>query len=428
MNLFTHSAVAAHLELHLPVKRQNHYLMDYIRDQYGVPYESFRDMHDRISYDYSALRDIYLNNVKLMPKLHVLRHPTPGMFGDNKDVSAVNEFWIKNLFEINFNRSPFCINKPDGNIYDLTRMQPQAWWSVNHLLVRLRHDLNQDLDFIVGDDKKLESWYILKGAVEFQERTIITTSFPRDTSLLKLKNSDDFKDVHIAASLKGNRLGRQRIYLRADSDLDRFLAVSIIDNFLYVEEKINDEQRILFQLNLDRHDGIESWSIPEDRKMAEINILRAFMEHTNSKERAKIYAEQIRKKELETVPSIEDGAPEFTPIIYADAQGDRKLQISLSGGLISINVDGKEAVTDLPVDNTQPGAFYIESGWSGKSWADEVYDGVFEDLLITENTGMNNKKKETVLFDIKPQGLDAVKLEAWLLWERILEFFVSRKI
>lgn len=62
-------------------RRYNHYLMDYIRDEYGVPKESYERMKARIDYDYKKLRDDYREGVGTVPQLYVLMHANTGSFG-----------------------------------------------------------------------------------------------------------------------------------------------------------------------------------------------------------------------------------------------------------------------------------------------------------------------------------------------------------
>ncbi len=103
------------------------------------------------------------------------------------------------------------------------------------------------------------------------------------------------------------------------------------------------------------------------------------------------------------------------------------LNISLKGDKLNVKIDGKEAVKDLTITNVGAGAVYLESGWGAAGWsqrnlADDVYDGVFEKLLITENTGIEN---ERVIFDGKLQGWDAVKYNVKATWEAMINWFIG---
>ncbi len=417
-----HISVAPYLK-----RKYNHYLMDFIRDENWIPKESYSKMKDRITYDYEAMRDVYSKSVGYLPGMYILMHSNTGSFGNNDKVSAVNEQWIKELFKMNFNREGFSFNKRNSSIYDLTRMQPQAYWSTNHLLMRIKYDNFQDFDFVKGDLGRQKSWDPLKGALEIQTDTLILTSLPKDKGLIRLKNSSDFDDLNLSVRLRGNKLGLQRVYVRADDNLGRFLAVSVFNNYLYVTEKTGAAEKELFKLNLDRHDGIPRLSIPEDKKAAEIRELETFLKYADSVEKAKIYARRLSEKQLEKVPSVAEGAPEYIPEISVHAKGDRVLTLSLKRDRLSVAIDGKEAVKDLQVTNGKAGSVYLESawgeyGWSQRNLADDVYDGVFEKLIITENTG---KEKENVLFDSSPQGYEAAALKAKQYWLALVNWFVT---
>lgn len=407
-------------------RKYNHYLMDYIRDEDFIPKESYEKMKERIAYDYDALRKNYAGTIGYVPKLYILMHSNTGSFGNNDKVSALNEQWIKELFKLNFNREGFSFNVRNSSPYDLTRMQPQAYWHTNHLLMRIKYDNFQKIDFARGDLARQAAWDTLKGAFEIQEETMILTCLPKDTGLIRLKNSNEYADAKVSVRLKGNKVGSQAIYLRADGNLNRYLSVEISDNFLYVTEKNGAGKQILYKLNLDEHDGKRVLSIPEDKKAAEMRELETFARYATSAEKAKIYAERLKDKELEKVPTVAEGAQAYIPVISIHAKGDRMLIISLKGDTLGVMVDGKDAIKDLAVTNTHGGGFYLESGWGATGWsqrnlADDVYDGVFEKLIITENTGA---EKERIIFDGKLQGLDGLKFTIKKYWEILINWFI----
>lgn len=78
-------------------RNYNHYLMDYIRDKDGMPKESYRQMESRITYDYEKMRDVYLAELGYLPGVYTLMHSNTSQFGNNDEVSAVNEKWIRNI-------------------------------------------------------------------------------------------------------------------------------------------------------------------------------------------------------------------------------------------------------------------------------------------------------------------------------------------
>ena len=407
-------------------RRYNHYLMDYIRDEYYVPKESYEKMKTRISYDYETLRRIYQAEIGYVPKLYTLMHSNTGSFGNNDKVSALNEQWMKELFKMNFNREGYCLNLRNSSIYDLTRMQPQAYWYTNHLLMRIKYDVYQKIDFVDGDVARHQAWDVLKGALEVQQETLIITTLPKETGLIRLKQGGEFADAKVAVQLKGNKVGGQTIYLRANKTLGSYLAVEITNNFLYISEKDGGGRKLLFELNLDRHDGKPQISIPEDKKAAELRALETFSRYATSAEKARIYATRMKDKELEKVPTVTEGAKEYVPAISVHALGNRKLDIALRGEQLSVTIDGKAAVRDLKVSRREAGGVYLEAGWGAKGWsqrnlADDVYDGVFDKLVITGNTGATT---ETVIFDGKLQGWEGAKHKIKTVWETLINWFI----
>ena len=409
------------------VKRKyNHYLMDYIRDEHGIPRESYEGMKARISYDYETLRDRYKSSLGYIPALHVLMHANTGSFGNHDKVSAVNGYWIKELFRMNFNREGFCLNQRNSSLYDLTRMQPQPYWQTNHLLMRIQYDTGKGIGFVTGDTQKHGAWETLKGALEVKGEKLILTSLPLDKGLVRLKNSNDFKDVKATVRLKGNKLGMQKIYFRADEKLDRFIALSVFNNYLYITEKAGDKEQELLALDLARHDGKPVLSIPEHKKEAEVRELETFARYADTRRRGEVYGERLKDKLLENPLPIEAGAPEYVPELSVHASGDRLVALSLVGDKLTVAIDNKEAVRYLPVSASQSGSVYLETAWGNFGWsqrniADDVYDGIYEQLTITENTGSH---KEKVLFDSKFKGLEAFSATVNKGWEAIVNWFV----
>jgi hypothetical protein len=406
-------------------RKYNHYLMDFIRDKDGYPKESYRGMRNRINYEYEKLRDIYQEKIHYIPRLYILMHSNTGSFGNNDSVSAINAYWIKSLFKMNINREGFSHNSRNSSIYDLTRMQPQAYWHANHLLMRVREHTGQDVKFIKGAPDKHGQWEKVMGELEVDKETLVLTSLPRDAAIFRLKGSGGFQDLSVATRLLGNRFGRQSVYMRADDTLEQFLSVSIFNNHLYISEKINGEEKELFKLDLDKHDGKEVLSVAEDRKAAMIIEMEAFIKYADNFEDAKIYAERLRTIQEEKAPDVEEGEPEFVPALSIHTPGDRMLEIHLKGNSLDVKIDEKYAVSGLTVANAGKGHFCLESQWGGKGWSqrnitDSVYDGVFERLIITDASSDDGK----ILFDSRLDSFDALKLRLSNFWENLISWFI----
>ena len=406
-------------------RRYNHYLMDYIRDEHGVPKESYEVMKKRIDYDYQELRDEYRKGIGAVPQLHVLMHANTGSFGNNDRVSAINEKWIKELFGMNFNREGYALNDRKSSIYDLTRMQPQAYWYPNHLLMRIKYDINEEIAFNRGDEARYSLWNVVEGAAEFQPEKIVLTSLPENRGLMYLKNSEEFKNLDLSVRLTGNKLGTQKIYLRADQKLDRYVAVNLSNNILLVTEKTSDGVKELLRLDLDRFDGKEILSVAEDKRNAEARELEAFAKYADSPELAKQYYAQSKKKESGSVPTVEQGEKKYVPNISVHAKGNRLVSIMLQDNQLQVRVNGKEAFNGV-VSDLAAGSVALESAWGGYGWsqrnlADDVYDGVFEGLVLKEIPAAGQEK---ILYSDKLSGFDSFGHRLKKVWNAVVNWFI----
>ncbi len=344
----------------------NHYLMDYIRDEYNIPKESYEEMKQRIDSDYKALSKVYTKEISQVPKLYALMHSNTGQFGTNDKVSEINGKWIKELFNMNFNREGFSLNTIDSSIYDLTRIQPQSYWSTNHLLMRILDDTKQDIEFVVGDKEKASKFKEVSGKAEFKDDTIILTSLSEGKGILKLLNSDTYKDVNVSTILNGNIIGSQGIYLRANDDQSDSLCVRLMNNVISIIENSKGSSNVIFSLDLSKN----------------------------------------KEEKLD----IRDG-------------GSRKVDITLVNDKISIDIDGTNIAKDLDVTNENQGSVYLESAWgeygySQRNIADDVYDGVFKKFRITD---VNDNE----LYDSSLKGVDSIFYSLRNFTDKIIDWFIK---
>ncbi|MDU7365168.1 MULTISPECIES: glycoside hydrolase [Clostridium] len=348
-------------------RNYNHYLMDFIRDEYNIPLETYSEMEERINSDYEELSEIYTRELGSVPILYSLMHSNTGQFGTNDKASSINGKWIKDLFSMNFNREGYSLNTRESSIYDLTRIQPQSYWSTNHLLMRIWDDTKGEMNFVVGDEEKSRDFQEIKGQAEFIDDTIILTSLPKDKGLIKLLNSDNYKDIKISTELNGNIIGSQAIYFRASDDLKDSLCVKLINNNINIIETINGDEEILYSLDLNNGKDINEVDIKEsDSKKIEINI------------------------------------------------NDNKLNLAL---------DGKIIVEGLEVKNTNKGGIYLEATWgeygySQRNIADDVYDGVFKKFKVSEIN-------DTILYDSSLKGFDLIRYNLRNYFNKVINWFIK---
>jgi hypothetical protein len=347
-------------------REYNHYLMDYIRDEYNIPTESYEEMKQRIDIDYETLSKVYNEEINQVPKLYALMHSNTGQFGTNDKVSEINGKWIKELFNMNFNREGFSLNTIDSSIYDLTRIQPQSYWSTNHLLMRIWDDTKQDIEFVIGDKEKASKFNEISGKSEFKDDTIILTSLPEGKGILKLLNSDTYKDVKVSTTLNGNILGSQGIYLRSNEDLSDSICVQLMNNVISIIENSKGSSNVIFSLDLSE----------------------------NKEEKFDIRDE-----------------------------GSRKVDIALVNDKISLDIDGANIAKDLNVSNEHRGSVYLESAWgeygySQRNIADDVYDGVFKKVSITDFD-------DNELYDSSLKGVDSIIYSFRNFTEKIIDWFIK---
>ena len=410
-------------------RRYNHYLMDYIRDKDGVPTESERQMERRVAYDYARLRDIYGEELGYVPKAHVLMHANTGRFGNNPRVSAVNEREIRDSFPMNFNREGFVLNKRTSSLYDLTRMQPQPYWPINHLLMRINYDTDGALSFVEGREEGRRAWELKEGALEAREETLILTTLPEGKALARLSDVENLRDLRLEAELEGNAFGSQQIFLRSSADLSDAVCVTLVNDQLVVTEIAGGAKRELYREKLPVILGEKILSVEEARKEAKIAENEAFARYAPSPAAANEYMGRANAVRETYAAAVEDGAAPYEGSESFHRRGKCRLVIHLSGDRLSVDVDGHTGPEDLAVSRTERGAVFLGASWQGEAWsqrnlADDVYDGVFKKVRVLTETG-HESKEERVLYTSEYKGWEKAKHRAGEIWDAVLRWFLE---
>ena len=400
----------------------NHYLMDFIRDKDRVPAETMDHMKRRIAYDYERLRDLYTEDIGYVPQVHVLMHANTGRFGNTPSVSRENEKWIRKLFSMNFNREGYSFNNKESSIYDLTRMQPQPYWPVNHLLMRIKYDTDQDVTFKTGDER-IHNWDIIKGAAQYKEESLIVTSLPESQGLIRLKNSGGYSDVHIQVRLEGNSFGGQKVLFRGNKELNSYISAGIANGRFVITEHMNGKDKVLFDEKLSLLDGKEPISVDEDQKNVQVGVLEALTRYADTKDKAKAYAAKLEKTRDEKPKTVAEGGEEYEAPESFHARLDRQLDIKALGKDIVVMLDGKE-VASVETTLTDGSEIALWAGWDSNAWsqrnlADDVYDGVFERLIVSK------ADDSAVIYSTELKGVDKVKFDIHQKWESVLDFFLT---
>lgn len=410
-------------------RRYNHYLMDYIRDKDGIPTESERQMERRVTYDYTRLRDVYEEELGYVPRAHVLMHANTGRFGNNPRVSAVNERWIRDIFPMNFNREGFVLNKRTSSLYDLTRMQPQPYWPINHLLMRINYDTDGSLSFVEGRAEGRRAWDLKEGALECKEETLILTTLPEGKAVARLADVEDLRDLRFEAELEGNAFGSQQIFLRSSVDLAEAVGIVLVNDQLVVEEIKGGEKHELYREKLPVILGEKILSVEEAHQEAKVGENEAFALYATSPAAANEYMGRANEEREAYAATVEDGAAPYEGRASFHRRGKCKLTIHLKDDRLSVEVDGHIGPEDILLSRTESGSVFLGSSWQGEAWsqrnlADDVYDGVFKKVRVLTETGKTSDE-EQLLYSSEYTGMEKVQHRVKEIWESVLRWFLD---
>lgn len=372
----------------------NHYLMDFIRDENGIPLESYTTMRGRLLADYDLMKQVYEDTIGYLPPLYVLMHSNTSAFGTNGRASEVNELAMRSMFEINFNREGYSLNTAETNLYDLTRMQPQSYWSTNHLLMRIWDDIQLPIQFVTGDATRAAQWTLLEGAAEYKPDQIRLTTLPRGRAIIALNGSDPYGDLSLSVRLLGNKLGVQRIWLRANQDQTEGLAVELRNGNLRVFSVAGARETELFNEPVDQLTGVAYITKSEDVKNSLDEAIAAKKQYASQTvETRDILSTLTETLNNETASASQTGEV-YIPAIELNTPSDHELKLVLDGETLTVTIDGSAAINRMTVAAPKTGSVLLESqctshegAYSQRNYYDDVYDGVFQELNIASEQG-----------------------------------------
>ena len=409
-------------------REYNHYLMDYYRDENYMPVESYSEMKERISYDYELMEDSYMNALGYVPKLYVIMHSNTDMFGNNKRVSEVNEENMEKLFSLNVNREGFAVNTVDEDMFDLTRLQSQAYWTTNHLLMRIWDDLDapnkDDIRFVKGDGIRGSYWDTRAGASEFDKDKIYLVSLPDGRGLLVLKNSNNYKDINVETTLTGNYCGNQSIILRSDGNSDNGIRIT----FKLKEMTVSDKGNEIAKVDLDEIMGVKYESVDEDKRDSLAKEYEVRSDSARNWKESMAYSMEEKEVSKQTALSVEEGAQPYIPVIEANEYGEWKVVISLKDDKLDVSVNGYEALRGCKVNTRSPGCVKLEASvlpeeeYRQRNITDDVYEGHYEGLKITS---LADDSYGAVLYDDGLYGTQKADNFISVWWNRIINWFVE---
>ncbi len=412
-------------------KDYNQYLMDFLRDKNKLPVETPDMMKRRVEGEYGLMKEMYMQELGKVPRAYVLMHSNTGGYATNDKVSKVNEDSMSKIFDMNFNREGYSMNYSDSSIYDLTRMQPDAWWSTNHLLMRIKWDLPEEdrefIEFVDGDKADRDHFETVCGALECRpdEEKIVVTSEPETYGVAKVKG-EPVSDVTVEATLKGNKLGTQTVYLRADDALNGYVAVVLENNMIYVNESGGEP---IFTLDLRDFDGVKKISKDEYRRDSMADEYAALARYSGSYRESQEYKKLESETRLRSAASVEEGAEEYIPPLQASDSGSRKLRIVLNGNSLWLYVDDRLAAEELHIERTEKGSVMFgvlgpDLDGDENRIPDDIYDGIFERVKISV-PGTDPTAAETVLYSNCATGTKKVMFTVKKAFDRTVNWFIT---
>lgn len=105
------------------IEYYNHYLMDFIRNQYMIPSETRLEMEKRIRKDYTLMEEIYQQEFGEVPKAYAIMHANSLYNNMDPLVQHVNDKEIKDKFRMHFNLELGAYNDREADLYNLNRLQ-----------------------------------------------------------------------------------------------------------------------------------------------------------------------------------------------------------------------------------------------------------------------------------------------------------------
>ena len=155
-------------------------------------------------------------------------------------------------------------------------------------------------------------------------------------------------------------------------------------------------------------------------------------------------------REAQSAASVEEGSKEYVAPINIREPGKRQLELFLKGNTLRLVVDGRELEEPITVSKAGKGKIALEASlaeydWSQRNLADDVYDGVFEKLMVYDYRSDNKPEpvllfslfghsiridkpwrdeEGLILYDSQLHGVDGVLYSLNEHWEKLLHFFV----
>ncbi|WP_339182577.1 polysaccharide deacetylase [Oceanobacillus sp. FSL W7-1293] len=369
------------------IEYYNHYLMDYLRDEYMIPKETRREMEQRILNQYNKMHESYTEYFDEIPNAYAIMHANSMYNNMDQSVEAINEEMIKENFSLHFNRDLTSFNGPKTDIYNLNRLQVAPWWSTNHLLMKIQEDYDWGIQFENGDESIANLWSINGGVGEFVGEKIILTSQSEKEVVATLKEELP-EPYRISMNLEGNIMGEQTFYLSNDN---KELKFSIEQNKLYIYQQKSDKEEVLFETNLSEI----KWNQDD-------------------------YA--FNKAMVYTYEDTQQGSRVDDDEYPVTLQNNRQIVLDVDEQEITVEIDGRSMiqidwVNEENLTQFAVGGKIVDLNTEHQQNTDTIYDSVVNMLQITSEDDM--------IYQVIPPAENKLKRDIKYKTDEIINFFIE---
>ncbi|QDP99962.1 polysaccharide deacetylase [Lysinibacillus fusiformis] len=374
------------------IEYYNHYLMDFIRNQYMIPSETRKEMETRIAKDYKLMHEVYNEELGEVPKAYAIMHANALYNNMDPLVESVNDKQIRDKFSMNFNLELDAFNDADADVYNLSRLQVSPYWSTNHLMMKIRQASKKNVSYDIGDHQLAKNWSVIHGATEFKNNEIIVTSEPSSEGRIILQENLPEK-YKMSFAFNGNVVGQQSVYLNYDEKNNSYMRIALVDNEIVISEKLPGAKVV-------------------EKERFQLDEIK-WNEEEYAFNKATVYSYQDTQK----------GSRIDEEEYPRNLTQKRVFNITVNQDKISINVDkvlSKTIQIDSEIQGSKIafGALFSKKDTTHEQYADNIYDTFIEDIMITDDN-------DNTLFTNQYTNFDKVKYKATTWFNNVVDFFIE---
>lgn len=368
------------------IEYYNHFLMDYLRDEYMIPKETNEEMDIRLTNEYTKMKKLYTQDGGALPKAYAIMHSNAMYNMMDDSVEKVNERNIQHLFSLHFNTNHQSYNDAEQNIYNLNRLQIAPFWSTNHMLLKMKDESDLDIKMVTGNKKLANDWIVEQGYGEFTKQQIILTSEASKEVSATLTKKWPAQSI-VEADFNGAIMGTQSMTL---SDGVVKAKISLQKNKLLIATENGYKKSQLQKINLPEID----WK----------NENYAFGKATNY---TYLETQQGSRVNSETYPN--------------NIMNDRYVRVQAVKNKLLITVDDKHYEAKLPKELADFALIlsgeHLTSDSEKEQYTDTRYDAFFEDVIVSKN--------REILYSTRASVAERVRDSAKKQYDNVVDFFIQ---